>query len=497
YELPFVYPGQIYGGHVTSVHLYQGAFVFIGCVHDGWVPIKGNDWYWVRHHIKVGMHVQVEVVAKRNPFRFRFPIELRFVNPNIDHLIFNRFEFPPIIGRNDTNPEELCRETGRPYIPRRRPAIKPEDQPLSGIHPYSKKIGQIHVSEQVILDEEENDHDENGEEDDDVDELDTDNKSNDSENDGNWIQDQCEDKDENVDEPDMDNKLYESDNDGYRILGQNEDCQLPKIGQMHISEQAVLDEGEKDANEKGDEDEYVDQLDTDNKVYDSNNDGYWIQGQYGDLQLPKRILTTDEKDLDLDAARAERKIISQLKEESKAQGKSFVRPKLHREKQMDEFDAMHKHRLIEEREALIRDISCRRELGLPLEEPGRYADDDLWSNIYTTWNHKYRSDYWGDPNNIEKDSPKVQKTSVESVSVGSTPINAGDNSTTSTSTDVDNVGDYSASKTIGMPMEEYTRNDKTVNFSKGKTMTNPRNSPLVKGTESFSKDDVRGIFNDQ
>ena len=28
-----------------------------------WVPIKGNDWFWIRHHIKVGMHVIVEILV--------------------------------------------------------------------------------------------------------------------------------------------------------------------------------------------------------------------------------------------------------------------------------------------------------------------------------------------------------------------------------------------------------------------------------------------------
>ncbi|KAF9601706.1 hypothetical protein IFM89_022235 [Coptis chinensis] len=128
-ELPFYYPGQICAGKVTTLHLYQGAFVDIGGVYDGWVPIKGNDWYWIRQHIKVGMHVIVEILAKRDPYRFRFPIEMRFVSPNIDHLMynyqslvadfgfvlllqhhsFNRFDFPPIFHRNEenTNPDEL------------------------------------------------------------------------------------------------------------------------------------------------------------------------------------------------------------------------------------------------------------------------------------------------------------------------------------------------------------------------------------------------------
>lgn len=29
--------------------------------------------------------------AKRDPYRFRFPIEMRFVEPNIDHLMYVNF----------------------------------------------------------------------------------------------------------------------------------------------------------------------------------------------------------------------------------------------------------------------------------------------------------------------------------------------------------------------------------------------------------------------
>lgn len=28
-----------------------------------WVPIKGNDWYWIRHHVKPGMNVYVEILV--------------------------------------------------------------------------------------------------------------------------------------------------------------------------------------------------------------------------------------------------------------------------------------------------------------------------------------------------------------------------------------------------------------------------------------------------
>ena len=42
---------------------------FLSCVtfmtHNvfRWVPIKGNDWYWIRYHIKPGMKVYVEILV--------------------------------------------------------------------------------------------------------------------------------------------------------------------------------------------------------------------------------------------------------------------------------------------------------------------------------------------------------------------------------------------------------------------------------------------------
>ncbi|XP_058192308.1 protein PLASTID TRANSCRIPTIONALLY ACTIVE 10 [Rhododendron vialii] len=154
YELPFYYPGQICAGKVTTLHLHQGAFVDIGGVHDGWVPIRRNDWYWLRHHIKVGMFVIVEILAKRDPYRFRFPIEMRFVDPNVDHLIFHKFEFPPIFHReDDTNLDELRRDSGRPPIPVKDPGIKVEEEPLKSNHPYVEKLWQIHNAEQMIMDD--------------------------------------------------------------------------------------------------------------------------------------------------------------------------------------------------------------------------------------------------------------------------------------------------------------------------------------------------------
>ncbi|KAG0498881.1 hypothetical protein HPP92_003572 [Vanilla planifolia] len=307
-ELPYIFPGQICRGQVVTLHLHQGAFVDIGCVHDGWVPIKGNDWYWIRHHIKVGMYVFVEVLAKRDPYRFRFPIELRFLDPNIDHLIFKRFDFPPIFHRDeDTNPEQLWRETGRMPIPRKRPEVKMEDQPLLSDHPYVEWLWQLHVAEQMILDDEE----------------------------------------ENP-EKYRDNKFIE------------------------------------------------------NSSFDESTSVQYTKAYCGRALLPKKILNTNVKELDLDAARAERQLNRQLKKEAEEKGEEFKAAKLLRNVEMDEYDLMHWRRSLEEKEALIRDISVRKALGLPLEEPGRYdVNTKFWKNRYDPENPLYRYDYWGEPKNSE------------------------------------------------------------------------------------------------
>ncbi|URE14692.1 hypothetical protein MUK42_12397 [Musa troglodytarum] len=326
-ELPFIYPGQICRGKVTTLHLHQGAFVDIGCVHDGqvWVPIKGNDWYWIRHHIKVGMHVFVEVLAKRDPYRFRFPIEMRFVNPNIDHLIFNRFDYPPIFHREeDTNPEQLWRESGRPPIPRKRPSIRMEDQSLLSDHPYVDKAFIINL----IL----------------------------------WLSVQ--------------------------------------FWQLHNAEQMILDYEE----ENPDKFKTTTYESTINEHFDEENSVEYTQAYFKEALLPKTILNTNIKELDMDSARSERQLNNKLKKEAADRGEEYKIPKLRRNVEMDEYDLMHWRRSLEERETLIRDISCRRALGLPVEEPGRYVDDkEVWGkDRYDPTSPMYRYDYWGEPKNSEK-----------------------------------------------------------------------------------------------
>ncbi|KAL3015584.1 hypothetical protein AAZX31_06G164500 [Glycine max] len=303
YELPFYYPGQICVGKVTMLHLYQGAFVDIG---------GNNDWYWLRHHIKVGMHVIVEITAKRDPYRFRFPIELRFVDPNIDHLIFNKFDFPPIFHRDeDTNEDEIRRDCGRPPVPRKDPGDKPEEEPLLSNHPYVEKLWQINVAEQMILDD------------------------------------------------------------------------------MAINPDKY--EGKKLS-------DLVDEED-----FDEQNAVEYTKVQYKNTTLPQTTLKTSVKELDLEAALAERELHVKLRKEAADRGEKYKITKLRRNVEMDEYDYMHWRRSFEEREALTRDISCRKALGLPLEEPGRYMDASFFGkDQYDPTSPLYRYDYWGEPKNSEK-----------------------------------------------------------------------------------------------
>ncbi|KAM7254286.1 hypothetical protein ACFE04_028996 [Oxalis oulophora] len=312
YELPFYYPGQICHGKVTTIHLYQGAFVDVGGVYDGWVPIKRNDWFWIRHHIKVGMHVIVEILAKRDPYRFRFPLEMRFIFPNIDHLVFNRFDFPPIFHRDeDINPDELRRDCGRPPIPRKDPEEKPEEQPLLSNHPYIDKLWQIHVAEQMIMDD------------------------------------------------------------------------------LHLNPEKY--EGKK-----------LSELSDDEEITEENSVEY-TKAYYKKTELPKVILKQSVKELDLEAALAEREHHNKLRKEATERGEVYKVTKLRRNIEMDEYDLMHWRRSLEEREALLRDISGRQALGLPLEEPGRYKEASFFGkDQYDPENPLYRYDYWGEPKNSEK-----------------------------------------------------------------------------------------------
>ncbi|KAI5329585.1 hypothetical protein L3X38_028982 [Prunus dulcis] len=94
---------------------------------------------------------------------------------------------------------------------------------------------------------------------------------------------------------------------------------------------------------------------------------------------------------------------NRLRREAKERGVEYKVTNMRRNDEMDEYDFLHWRRSFEEREALIRDISCRKALGLPLEEPGRYVESSYFGkDQYDPANPLYRYDYWGEPKNSEK-----------------------------------------------------------------------------------------------
>ncbi|KAL2635267.1 hypothetical protein R1flu_006746 [Riccia fluitans] len=330
YELPFIYPGQHYWGVVTTVHLYEGAFVYFGGVHDGWIPIMDNDWYEIRNYIKVGMSVQVEVVAKRDPYRFRFPIEMRFVDPNIDDMIFRRFEHPPIFGRkDDDNLDEVAKEAGRPFYPTLRPEPDREensDPNLSPVHPFVKRAWQIYEAEEMTLDDEEGVDSDDGEEYEE------------------WATEEEDPDPEWETEP----------------------------GLQHESAPGI--------------------------------------------EIPTIVLYIEDKFMNLPAARAERKALKALAVEAQSRGEDFVPPESRFERRVRELNDSHQRRWDEEREALIRDRASRVQAGLPLEEPGRYADKTFWGkNPYDPREPQWRHDYWGDPDKLKDELRKDREPRVRSV----------------------------------------------------------------------------------
>lgn len=66
-------------------------------------------------------------------------------------------------------------------------------------------------------------------------------------------------------------------------------------------------------------------------------------------------------------------------------------------------------------------MGSRKELGLPLEEPGRYADKEFWGkNPYDPRDPRWRHDYWGDPSKLKDElrrdreprTPRVDEAAV-------------------------------------------------------------------------------------
>ncbi|KAL0010548.1 hypothetical protein SO802_005656 [Lithocarpus litseifolius] len=173
-----------------------------------------------------------------------------------------------------------------------------------------------------------------------------------------------------------------------------------QLWQIHNAEQMILDDLE--ANPEKYKGKKLSEL-TDDEDFDEENSVIHTKAYYKKALLPKVILKTSVKELDLEPAFAERQHHNKLKREAEERGEKYKIDKLRRNIEMDEHDLLHWRRSFEEREALIRDISCRQALGLPLEEPGRYKDASFFGrDKYDPSNPLYRYDYWGEPKNSEE-----------------------------------------------------------------------------------------------
>ncbi|MFQ6671097.1 hypothetical protein Gotur_035745 [Gossypium turneri] len=200
--------------------------------------------------------------------------------------------------------KEEMRDCGRPPLPRKDPGTKPEVEPLLSNHPYVDKLWQIHVAEQMILDD---------------------------------------------------------------LEANPEKYKAKKLSEL-----------------------------TDDDDYDEENNVQYTKVRYKKGLLPKMIVKTSVKELDLEAALAERELIL-----------IFSMERLYWEYRI-QFLLIHsalrrayKYMSLLSTDRLI--LHSRQALGLPLEEPGRYKDASFFGkDQYDPSNPLYRYDYWGEPKNSEK-----------------------------------------------------------------------------------------------
>ena len=98
-QLQHLQVGAVLEGEVVAVELYHGALVDCGCETDGLIPVCEAEWGGVRDALALGAKVKVRVAAIHPKWwRFRFPIELEVLEPNVASLIptHPHSEGPPI-----------------------------------------------------------------------------------------------------------------------------------------------------------------------------------------------------------------------------------------------------------------------------------------------------------------------------------------------------------------------------------------------------------------
>ncbi|MCO5584243.1 hypothetical protein L7F22_038167 [Adiantum nelumboides] len=172
--------------------------------------------------------------------------------------------------------------------------------------------------------------------------------------------------------------------------------QLIEVWQLHVAEQALLDDEEYRAAGIVNPPQKLNEIPTAERFY-VDPDSFWTEEELCDKKFLSLVLTQHEWELDMDCARKEREAVNKAREEAEKKGEEFEKPKPQRIKYIEELDIMNWQRYLDEHEAVQRDRVNRLEFGLPLEEPGKYADDSFFGeNKYNPREKRWRKDYLGD-----------------------------------------------------------------------------------------------------
>ena len=110
--------GQELDGMVVEQNLYWGAVVDVNAEYHGLVYIAEVDWYPLRDIVDLGVPVRCRVSRINDPERFRFPLELELVDPDIsDALTQGPPERRPLLFYADETPEQWVRAVNTLWAP--------------------------------------------------------------------------------------------------------------------------------------------------------------------------------------------------------------------------------------------------------------------------------------------------------------------------------------------------------------------------------------------
>jgi hypothetical protein len=130
-----VHVGQLVQGFVACQHLYFGAYIDFGGQYDGCgtrcassfrsahcagrlVYIGEKEWPHVRHILDLGKRVTCRVRRILDPVRFRWPVELSCVSPDVSFAVRRRAPMHPAIWiYTDETYMEAAIAAGRPMRP--------------------------------------------------------------------------------------------------------------------------------------------------------------------------------------------------------------------------------------------------------------------------------------------------------------------------------------------------------------------------------------------